>query len=72
MGIMPVYANNPRWTYARFKSTCPCGQPIKPHDPIFHYPAARQALCETCGKKIEAELKAARTNEDNLNGGAAC
>ncbi len=52
------YRRDPRWIVAKFSSACSCGKQIKRGDSIYYYPATRSAVCESCGKVGDRNLRA--------------
>jgi len=62
-GRRRYYGGDPYWTTARFNSVCNCGCVIHKGQPIFYYPRSRTALCETCGRRGDADLQDEILNE---------
>jgi transposase len=49
---------DPFWMNAKFSSKCSCGKQISKGDKIYYYPNGRTAVCESCGKQGERDLRA--------------
>ena len=61
------YSQDPYWITARFASDCgngkTCGARINKGDAAYYYPSSKTAVCESCGRKGEADLQDEMINE---------
>lgn len=64
---MQGYANDPRWTIARFQSTChKCRAKIPKGNQIYYYPIGRKVLCaNACGTDAYQDFLAHAQDESN-------
>lgn len=67
---MSQYARDPRWTKAKYASTCcQCRAAIAKFAKIFYFPIGKKVYCEKCGKP-HAERFAAEVADEETTGAA--
>jgi hypothetical protein len=68
---MSTYTNDPRWTKAKFTSTCcQCGAAVAKLAKIFYFPIGKKVYCAKCGEPHAARFAAEVADEEMMRGAA--